>query len=59
MVAIYVLVMLVSLSLVLLAQWLQRKGTVSTRGTEASQFARVPGFEDIAFQIEGLGDQDG
>ena len=58
-VSIYVLVMLASLSLVLLAQWLQRRGTVSSRDTGAGQFARVPGFEDISFQIEGLGEQDG
>jgi spermidine/putrescine transport system permease protein len=55
-VAIYVLVMLVSLGLVLLAQWLQRKGTIPAQDTRAGQFARVPGFEDISFQIEGSGE---
>ena len=53
-VAITVLVMMASLSLVLLAQWLQRKGAVSASSGQAAQFARVPGFEDLSFQTEVL-----
>jgi ABC-type molybdate transport system permease subunit len=54
-VAMTVVVMLASLSLVLFAQWLQRKGTVSTPAAPAGQVARVPGFEDNSFQMEGVG----
>jgi len=54
-VAMTVMVMLASLSLVLFAQWLQRRGTVSAQATPAGQIARVPGFEDISFQVEGVG----
>jgi hypothetical protein len=32
---------------------------VSTRDTGAGQFARVPGFEDLSFQIEGVKQQNG
>ena len=58
-IAITVLVMLTSLSLVLLAQWLQRKGTESAGDKGAGQFARLPGFEELSFQIEGVSEQNG
>jgi len=54
-----ILVMLASLSLVLLAQWLQRRGSTSTRDLGAGQYTRMPGFEDISFQIEDLDKQNG
>jgi len=54
-----ILVMLASLSLVLLAQWLQRRGSTSTRNLGAGQYTRMPGFEDISFQIEDLDKQNG
>src|SRR3990172_3250833 len=46
-IALTVLVMLASLSLVLLAQWLQRRGSAIPESDRSGQFARVPGFEDL------------
>jgi spermidine/putrescine transport system permease protein len=58
-VAMTVTVMLASLSLVLLAQWLQRRGAASVSSAQAAQYARVPGFEDLSFQTEGPGKANG
>lgn len=58
-VAMTVMVMLASLGLVLLAQWLQRRGTVSKPAGPEGQFARVPGFDDLSFQKDGLGKSNG
>ena len=52
-IAMTVVVMLVSLSLVLFAQWLQRRGTPSAKPAPEGQIARVPGFEDISFHVDG------
>jgi spermidine/putrescine transport system permease protein len=58
-VAMTVMVMLASLGLVLLAQWLQRRGTASRPAAPEGQFARTPGFDDLSFQKDGLSKSNG
>jgi spermidine/putrescine transport system permease protein len=58
-VALAVMVMAVSLSLVLLAEWLQRRGARSARLDRGVDFARpsadgarLPGFNELSYQVD-------
>jgi spermidine/putrescine transport system permease protein len=51
-IALTVLVMIASLSLVLLAQWLQRRGTTMREKDRPETMARMPGFDELEFQID-------
>jgi spermidine/putrescine transport system permease protein len=53
-VSLAVLLMLGSLALVLLAQWIQQKGSQAAARRQPAQFARVPGFDELSTPQEGL-----